>query len=109
MNTDLYRLFFKAFSNKTRLGILAALRKSPKSVTQICQTLGLEQSRVSHNLRCLQQCGFVEVKPNGKERIYAIDKRNIAPILNGIDTHIKNYLERLKECGVVRHGSKEML
>jgi len=102
MEVGLFRLFFKAFSNKTRLNILATLRKGPRNVTQLCKTLRLEQSRVSHNLRCLQQCGFVEVKPNGKERIYTIDEHNIAPLLNIIDKHIDKYRERLKECRVVR-------
>ena len=102
MNIDLYRLFFKAFSNKTRLDILALLRQSPKNVSQICEALSLEQSRVSHNLRCLHQCGFVDVKKNGKERIYALDRKNIAPVLSSIEKHIQRYHARLQECGVVQ-------
>lgn len=101
MNIDLYNLFFKAFSNKTRLGMLALLRKGPKNVTQICKALNLEQSRASHNLRCLQQCGFVDVQKNGKERVYAIERNTIMPILNAIDKHIQKYNKRLAECGVL--------
>jgi len=102
MNTDLYRSFFRAFSNPTRLKILALLRQYPQSVSQICEHLSLEQSRVSHNLRCLSRCGFVEVRPNGKERIYALDDENIMPILKSIDKHIERYRVRLVECGVIR-------
>jgi len=102
MNIGSYRSFFKAFSNKTRLSILALLHKGPKNVTQICKSLDLEQSRVSHNLRCLQQCGFVVVKPNGKERIYSIDAQTIRPILKVVDGHINRYQQRLNACGVLK-------
>jgi len=102
MNIDLYRHFFKAFSNQTRLDILALLRKGPRNVTQIRKTLKVEQSRVSHNLRCLQQCGFVEAEKKGKERIYALDSENIEPLLDIVDKHIHRYQQRLKECGVIQ-------
>jgi len=101
MKVDIYRLFFKAFSNRTRLDILALLRKSPKSVTEICNTLKLEQSRVSHNLKCLNQCGFVDIKKKGKERIYGLDD-NIMLILDAVDKHITKYEARLDQCGMVK-------
>jgi len=102
MKIALYRSFFKAFSNKTRLQILALLRQSPKNVSQICAETGLEQSRVSHNLHCLLQCGFVDVQPNGKERIYSLDGDKIVPILNSIGEHIERYKKRLEDCKVIQ-------
>lgn len=102
MDVVTYRSFFKAFSNKTRLQILALLRQGSKNVSQLCAETGLEQSRVSHNLRCLLRCGFVDVQPNGKERVYSVDSENIVPILNAIDKHIKRYEKRLEECMVIR-------
>ncbi|MEK6946219.1 MAG: metalloregulator ArsR/SmtB family transcription factor [Nanoarchaeota archaeon] len=58
--TNLHRLFFKAFSNETRLDIINLLKSKPLTVSEICEKTGFEQSRVSHNLRCLQNCGFVQ-------------------------------------------------
>ena len=101
MKIDLYRHFFKAFSNSTRLNIIALLRQGPKNVTQICEILKVEQSRTSHNLRCLQRCGFLEVERNGKQRIYRLDAENIEPLLNIVDKHIHQYQKRLKSCGVI--------
>ena len=97
-----YKLFVKAFSNKTRFEIIRLLRKGPKNVTEMCKDLGFEQSRISHNLKCLENCGFVEWKWNGKNKVYSLDKSYIVPMLNNIDAHIKHYNKRLKTCGVIK-------
>ena len=97
-----YKLYFKAFSNKTRFEIIKLLRKGPRNVSEICKELGFEQSRVSHNLKCLESCGFVNTEWSGKNKIYCLDKEYIIPILNDIDAHIKHYNKRLKACGVIK-------
>ncbi len=96
-----YKLFFKAFSNKTRFEIIRLLRNGPKNVTGISLELGFEQSRVSHNLKCLENCGFVNLEWDGKHRIYSLDEEHIVPILEGIDKHIDKYNKRLECCGVL--------
>lgn len=96
-----YKLFFKAFSNKTRFEIIKLLKKGSKSVTEISKNLGYEQSRISHNLKCLENCGFVNSKRNGKNKIYSLDEKHIIPILNEIDRHIKKYRKRLECCEVI--------
>jgi DNA-binding transcriptional ArsR family regulator len=97
-----YKLFFKAFSNKTRFAIVRLLRKGPKSVTEICRDAGFEQSRVSHNLKCLENCGFVDAKWNGKNKIYELDKKHILPVLKRIDKYIETYNKRLKSCEILK-------
>lgn len=97
-----YRLFIKAFSNKTRFEIIALLIKGPKNVTQICKELGYEQSKISHNLKCLVDCGFVNNRYDGKNKVYSLDKKHMLPILKNIDEHIKTYNKRLKVCGVLK-------
>lgn len=105
MNELSYRLFFKAFSNRTRFEIIKLLRTGSKSVTDMCKELKFEQSRVSHNLKCLETCGFVSSKWNGKNKIYSLDKEHILLILNNIDKHIERYSKRLKICGVLKKKS----
>ena len=97
-----YRLFFKALSNKARFGIIKVLKSGPKKVSEIVKKTGFEQSRISHNLRCLEKCGFVNLKIKGNHRIYELDKKHIVPILKEIDRHIKTYNKRLKTCGVLK-------
>lgn len=100
-----YRLFFKAFSNKTRFEIIKLLRKGSKNVSEICKELGFEQSRVSHNLKCLEACGFVNSEWKGKNKLYSLEKKHIMPILDNIDEHIERYSKRLKSCGVLKNKS----
>ena len=101
-----YEMFFKAFSNKTRFEIIKLLRKGSKNVTEICNELGFEQSRVSHNLKCLIECGFVTNNKNGKERIYSLEKNTVMPMLNLIDKHIKKYSSHLKKCGIISNSNE---
>ena len=98
---NLHRLFFKAFSNDTRLELISLLRKKPLTVTEICKKTGFEQSRVSHNLKCLENCGFVSVKNKGNFRKYSLDEETILPIVDLFEKHIRKYRSRLKTCGVV--------
>jgi len=101
---NFHGLFFKAFSNHTRLEIIQLLRKKPLTVTEICDKTGFEQSRVSHNLRCLENCGFVKVTPNGNFRKYTLDEETIIPMVNLFDKHIQKYRKRLENCGVIKDG-----
>lgn len=119
MDRKLYKLFFKAFSNNTRFEIIKLLSDGPRNVNEICRELKFEQSRISHNLRCLENCGFVSFKWQGKYRVYSLDKEYIVPILKDIDKHLIKYGERLKYCGIIvnekcgddkeisNHGNKE--
>lgn len=103
MNKEtVYKLFFKALCNNTRLRIIRLLQKESANVTQICKKLGLEQSGCSHALRCLVDCGFVEVTRKGKNRVYSINKGTIAPMLRLIDKHNKKYYKHLVKCGVLK-------
>jgi len=95
---NLHKLFLKALSNETRLLVLETLRTRPKCVSEISEDLDFEQSRVSHNLKCLCNCGFVEVERKGKKRIYRINKETIAPLFETIDKHVAEYGQRLATC-----------
>jgi len=99
---NIHRIFFKAFSNDTRLEIINLLRKKPLTVLEICKKLGFEQSRVSHNLKCLENCGFVKITPNGNFRKYALDEETIVPLVDMFSKHIQLYKDRLKSCKVLQ-------
>lgn len=102
MKITTYKLFFKALSNRTRFKIVQLLREGPLDVKSISEQLDFEQSRVSHNLKCLKNCGFVVTQRSGKNKVYSLDKEHIIPILNEIDRHIEKYEERLRRCGVLK-------
>ena len=98
MICNTYVQFFTSLSDPARLEIIKTLRESPKNVTQISEKLKFEQSRVSHNLRKLKELGFINVRPNGKERIYSIDKKTMEPLLKLIDKHVDTYYRHYCKC-----------
>ncbi|MFQ6124874.1 MAG: ArsR/SmtB family transcription factor [Candidatus Heimdallarchaeota archaeon] len=97
-----YLLFFKAIANQSRLAIIDLLRKGPKSVTEISEALGYEQSRVSHNLTCLAFCGFVNGERDGKNKVYSLNTDTIHPLLGLVGSHIETYGRNLLECKVLK-------
>lgn len=103
-NLSYYKLFFQALGNKTRAEIVSLLRKSPKNVSQICRELNFEQSRVSHALKCLANCGFVSAKWKNGRRIYSLNGE-MKNILTSVEKHIKKYKEQLLACGILSEGN----
>ena len=86
-----YERFLRTLCNKTRLSVIQALRSKPKNVNTVTQELGMHQTSVSHALRRLLDCGFVFVERKGKERVYALNKKTIKPLIILIDAHVNNY------------------
>jgi|Deesub1362B_J571_1020462.scaffolds.fasta_scaffold00071_115 ArsR family transcriptional regulator len=102
-----WKLFADVLSNKTRFDIVTLLRKEGElNVSEICKRLGYEQSRVSHNLKCLLNCGFVDVEQRGKNRIYRISDE-VKRILDELEEYIAEYEKRLVSCGVLREERSE--
>lgn len=108
MLSRLYREFFKALSNETRFGIVDLLRSGPHHVSEIVEKLGVEQSRVSHNLACLLNCGFVLWEWQGKNKVYRLNP-DLLPILAGIEKHLARYAPALESCGVLGAESKPVV
>ncbi len=92
------KLLFQALSSEGRVRILNLLRKSPKNVGEIMEALDLEQTVVSHNLRCLALCGLVTVQQNGKNREYSVNRDTIEPLFTAGTRHITLYAANLREC-----------
>ena len=61
------------------------------SVSAIAGELESEQSAVSHGLKQLLVCHFVNVKQEGKERIYTINEDTVKPLLGQIEHHVEKY------------------
>ncbi len=108
MNFRPYREFFRALSNQTRFAIVQLLRKKPHYVNEMVERLGVEQSRISHNLACLQNCGFVEWEWNGKNKVYRLNP-DLLPVLSGIETHLLKYAPKLESCQMLERESKPIV
>lgn len=92
-----YQMFFGTLANKNRLNIVNSIRQGKKSVSEICQVTGFEQSMVSHNLKNLEYHGMVFKEKKGKFRYYSVNEKTIRPLLELIDTHMKQYCCKILE------------
>jgi len=96
--TDLCYGFFSTLANPTRLAIIELLDGSPMTVTQIVESLGQEQSMVSHNLRPLVRCKFVQVRRQGKSRVYSLNHETLDPIMKAVESHASTYCGNRANC-----------
>lgn len=102
LDTDPTVLFFKGLANETRLSLLRTLSKKPMSVSELCVELDYEQSRVSHNLTCLEFCGFVNSERDGKNKIYSLNEETIGLLMAIVDNHIRKHGQNLLQCKVLK-------
>ena len=91
MKCKAYNLFFETVSSKIRLRILELLKSKPMSVSEICKTLNEEQSKISHNLKNLADCNFLDIKRDGKRRIYSLNKDTILPLMKLVEKHVEKH------------------
>lgn len=91
MKCPSYNIFFETISPRIRVKIIELLEKRPMSVNEICGSLGEEQSKISHNLKKLADCHFLDVRREGKNRIYSLNKDTIVPLMDLVKKHVKSY------------------
>lgn len=89
--TDIEVLFeladlFKVFGDSTRLRIMVTISENEMSVLNIAETLNMEQSTISHQLRVLRQNKLVRVRRDGKQIYYSLDDDHVKKIIEmGLD------------------------
>ena len=99
MTNTTYHVFFSNLSNPLRIEIVSALKNKDMSVNELSKKIKVEQSKLSHALANLRKCNIVNVKQDGKERIYSLNKKTILPILKLIDKHAISFCKgECKNC-----------
>ena len=67
-NAALLRLI----ADTTRLEIIETLKRGERSVGDIVDKVGIQQSGVSRHLRILHEAGVVQMRAEGQRRLYAL-------------------------------------
>ncbi|SEA87831.1 regulatory protein, arsR family [Mycobacterium sp. 283mftsu] len=62
--------------------ILTELRQGARSVTDLADAIGLEQSLVSHQLRLLRNLGLVTGTRSGRSIVYTLYDNHVAQLLD---------------------------
>lgn len=70
-----------ALATPSRLLILASLRSGPRTVSEIVEAVGMEQSAVSHQLRVLRDHAVVGMRRVGRTRQYALRDEHVAVLI----------------------------
>lgn len=76
--------FFKSLSDPTRLRIVFLLLERELCVCELTAVLGMEQSRVSHQLRILRESGLIEDNREGRWIIYRMPetvRKHLRPLV----------------------------
>ncbi len=80
VRNELFRLhasICKGLADPKRLLIINALRNGERSVTELCDELGLRQANVSQHLAVLRDKGLVRVRKDGQFAYYSVSTSKI--------------------------------
>jgi DNA-binding transcriptional ArsR family regulator len=80
----------QALSAPSRLRILARLHKGPASVNDIADSVGMESSAVSHQLRLLRHLGLVTGEREGRQVVYELYDDHVADLLEQAVSHVEH-------------------
>lgn len=83
-------LTFKALSDPTRIRILHLLFNHECSVTEIAETLDMQQSTISHQLAYLKQLRLLKSRREKNKYYYTIDDYHVMNLLEQTINHAKH-------------------
>jgi DNA-binding transcriptional ArsR family regulator len=85
---------FNAVAEPRRREILDALAGGERPVNDLVQLLGLAQPQVSKHLRVLREVGAVEVREEGRQRLYRLNGQALKPIHDWVKNYERSWSER---------------
>jgi DNA-binding transcriptional ArsR family regulator len=81
---------FRAFSDSSRVRLIAALDGCELNVSALAEIVGISESAVSHHLRGLRQMRLVRARKEGRQVFYCLDDDHIAALFRqGLD-HVQH-------------------
>jgi DNA-binding transcriptional ArsR family regulator len=63
-------------------------------VNDLVTRLGLAQPQVSKHLRVLREVGLVEVRDEGRQRMYRLNGRSLKPVYDWVKNYEQSWNER---------------
>ena len=88
---------FNAVAEPRRRQILDALASGERPVNDLVALLGLAQPQVSKHLRVLRQVGLVEVRGDGRQRMYRLNGHPLRPIYDWVRAYEQSWSRRFGE------------
>jgi len=92
---------FNAVAEPRRRQILDLLAGGERPVNDLVAELGLAQPQVSKHLRVLREVGAVEVRGDGRRRLYRVHGRALKPIHDWVKAYERSWSERFDQLDAV--------
>jgi DNA-binding transcriptional ArsR family regulator len=92
---------FNAVAEPRRRQILDVLAGGERSVGDLVDELGLGQPQVSKHLRVLRAVGLVDVRDEGRQRIYRLNGDPLKPIHDWVKSYERSWTQRFDRLDVV--------
>ena len=97
---------FNAVAEPRRRQILDALVGGERPVNDLVGVLGLGQPQVSKHLRVLREVGAVNVRDEGRQRLYRLNGHTLKPIHDWVSNYERTWSERFDELDIVLEDLK---
>ena len=81
---------FRAFSDTSRVRIMAVLVNDKMNVSALAKVVGISESAVSHHMRGLRQMRLVNSRKEGKEVYYNVEDEHIIHLFQQGVRHIQD-------------------
>jgi DNA-binding transcriptional ArsR family regulator len=98
---------FNAVAEPRRRQILDLLADGERPVNDLVAQLRLAQPLVSKHLRVLREVGAVEVRGDGRRRLYRLNGQALKPIHDWVRAYEDTWSERFDQLDVVLNQLKE--
>src|SRR3954464_14570878 len=98
---------FNAVAEPRRREILDVLAKGERPVNDLVRLLGLAQPQVSKHLRVLREVGAVDVRDEGRQRLYPLNGQALKPIHDWVKAYQRTWAERFDELDIVLDDLKK--
>jgi DNA-binding transcriptional ArsR family regulator len=92
---------FNAVAEPRRREILDLLAGGERPVNDLVGLLGLGQPQVSKHLRVLREVGAVDVRDEGRQRLYRLNGHALKPIHDWVSRYERAWSERFDELDAV--------
>lgn len=83
-HTDALARLGHALSDRTRAGVLLALRDGSAHPSDLADALGVSRQVMSNQLACLRGCGLVEAVPEGRRTWYRLTDPRLPDALRAL-------------------------
>jgi DNA-binding transcriptional ArsR family regulator len=98
---------FNAVAEPRRRQILDVLAAGERPVNDLVRELDLAQPQVSKHLRVLREVGAVDVREQGRQRLYRLNGQALKPIHDWVKNYEQLWSERFMELDVVLEELKD--